>query len=625
MRIRALAMVAAAALVVAAEPALTAAADRAAAPSALLRIDLAGYPARGAKTAALMSHTARAHAVVTVRDRHGKQVGTATVRRDGSWSSAYPDVYRVSFSWLHRAGRYRLALAGTAVRSPWFRVTTRRALWSPVLRDGVRFFEAQRDGRSVVRTVLQRRPSHLNDAHATVYRHPHFERGSDVITDKDLVRAGGPVDVAGGWFDAGDYLKFTHSTAFADVLLYVARRELGSSAPRTLLPEARHGTAWLAKMWHPRSKTLYQQVGIGSGNARGTFYGDHDGWRLPQRDDRNRARLWRYVAHRPVFLAARPGHRISPNLAGRTAAAFALAAQVDAPHSVQRARHELFLAQSLYAMANTAAPPHPLISALPFAFYPESTWADDMELGATEIARARRALGERSPGYVAAAAHWARRYLRSQTGDTFNLYDVSALAHADLAGLLGHRKLAVTRHALLADLRRQLDVARHFRDPFAAGVNDREFDVDSHTFGLIATQGWYARVSGDHSYDALAARLRGWVFGRNAWGTSFMVGIGATFPHCMQHQVANLVGTTTGRPPLDLGAVVNGPNGSGLFSGGLGGYQDGMRHCSVSGLHRFDGSGSRYLDDTRSWQTDEPALDMTGSAIAAAAAQVTAR
>jgi endoglucanase len=29
-----------------------------------------------------------------------------------------------------------------------------------------------------------------------------------------------------------------------------------------------------------------------------------------------------------------------------------------------------------------------------------------------------------------------------------------------------------------------------------------------------------------------------------------------------------------------------------------------------------------YLDDVRSWQTDEPALDMTGAAIVAAASQL---
>jgi hypothetical protein len=275
-------------------------------------------------------------------------------------------------------------------------------------------------------------------------------------------------------------------------------------------------------------------------------------------------------------------------------------------------------------MANTASPPHPLITALPFAFYPESTWHDDMELGATEIVLARRALREHAPGYLADAGRWARAYVRHDTGDTFNLYDVSALAHVDLLRAMGRAHLAVTRKTLLGDLRRQLNSARRHTDPFAAGVDDTQFDVDSHTLGLIATQGWYAQVSGDHSYDNLGARLRGWVFGRNAWGTSFMVGIGSRSPHCMQHQVANLVGSSNGRPPLDLGAVVNGPNGAGLFAGGLGGFQDGMLHCSVSGLHRFDGSGSRYLDDVRSWQTDEPALDMTGAAIVAAASQLTA-
>jgi endoglucanase len=106
------------------------------------------------------------------------------------------------------------------------------------------------------------------------------------------------------------------------------------------------------------------------------------------------------------------------------------------------------------------------------------------------------------------------------------------------------------------------------------------------------------------------------------------VSAGRTFPHCMQHQVANLAGSTNGRPPLDLGAVVNGPNGAGLFTGGLGGFQDGMVHCPGPGSpaavprRHFDGSGSVYLDDVRSWQTDEPALDMTGAAIVAAASQL---
>jgi endoglucanase len=102
-----------------------------------------------------------------------------------------------------------------------------------------------------------------------------------------------------------------------------------------------------------------------------------------------------------------------------------------------------------------------------------------------------------------------------------------------------------------------------------------------------------------------------------------MVGEGHRFPHCMQHQIANLRGSTNGRPPLDVGAVVNGPNSRSIFAGGLGGYQDGMIKCPPGGsnpLRRFDGRGSRFVDDVRVWQTDEPALDMSAGAIAAAAA-----
>ncbi len=49
-----------------------------------------------------------------------------------------------------------------------------------------------------------------------------------------------------------------------------------------------------------------------------------------------------------------------------------------------------------------------------------------------------------------------------------------------------------------------------------------------------------------------------------------------------------------------------------------------MRHCAAASkrLQRFDGHGGRYVDDVRAWQTDEPALDMTGAAIIAAAAEL---
>ena len=66
-------------------------------------------------------------------------------------------------------------------------------------------------------------------------------RGEDLITDPDLTKIGGPVDVEGGWADAGDYLKFTHSSAYNDVVLFTSARLLGARAPAALVDEARYG------------------------------------------------------------------------------------------------------------------------------------------------------------------------------------------------------------------------------------------------------------------------------------------------------------------------------------------------------------------------------------------------
>jgi endoglucanase len=569
-------------------------------------------------------------------DAHGRTVlrGKVPGKPVGRWNRNYHAVYDLAFSRLDRPGRYRIVVRGGATaRSPQFRIATRKTIYGTLLRDGIRFDQVQRDGANVVRGRLGRKPAHLRDRRAHVYDWPNFVPGSDAITDHNLHRLGRrEVDVAGGWYDAGDYLKFTHSTAYATDILLFSQRILGKHAGKALRAEARHGLNWLGKMWSSRTRTLYIQVGVGSGNQDGTFRGDHDLWRLPERDDHLRGRLNRFVAHRPVFRAAGPGQKISPNLVGRVSAAFALAAQVDAASHRVRAIRELRQATALYAMADTKTPPRPLVSALPHAFYPESTWRDDMELGAAEIALAASRLHTGARPYVRDAARWAKGYIAKETGDTLNLYDTSALAHAELLRAMTETGLssglAATRADLVGNMRDQiLSAVRHARhDPFKAGKPYDEFDVNSHTFALVATVGLFHEVTGSSRFDAFATSQRNWLLGGNAWGVSAMVGVGTTFPLCMQHQIANLNGTIDGSQPVDVGAVVNGPNSAGIFRGGLGGFQDAMVHCPAtpgSAYRPFDGRGSRFVDDVRSWQTDEPALDMTGAAILAGAVQLT--
>ncbi len=598
-----------------------------------IRVDQLGYLPGEVTHAALMTSAPVHRPTFQVVDGAGRAVrsGHVSAASLGRWNAAFPAVYDINVGSIKRPGSYRVLVHGAvSARSLPFRIQSATALYGRLVKDGVSFDQVQRDGADVIAGALHRRPAHLNDRRATVYAWPHFQRDSDTITDAKLTPIGGPVDVSGGWADAGDYLKITHTSAYNDVLLYASARALGRAAPPALVREARFGQQWLSRMWDAKSKTLYIQVGIGSGNEAGTFLGDHDLFRLPQADDGDTAPAEQLAAaHRPVFAAAAPGRPISPNLAGRVAAAFALAAQADAGHDRAGARHEYEQATSVYALANTSAPPKPLTTALPNAFYPESTWHDDMELGASEIALAAQQLGVPGGRYLSDAARWAKAYLAGDTGDTFNLYDTSALAHTELIRAMSRSpvRLAVSRTALTADLARQIKqgVAHAAKDPFRAAANYADFDVDSHTLGLVATVAWYRQLTGDRRFDAFATRARNWIFGANPWGTSFMVGEGTVFPHCMQHQVANLSGSTNGRAPIDVGAVVNGPNGVDQFADGLGDLQDGMVKCPASGgdpFAAFTGRGSRFIDDVRSWQTDEPALDMTGAAIIAAATQL---
>ncbi|WP_206184854.1 glycoside hydrolase family 9 protein [Thermoactinospora rubra] len=575
-------------------------------PAGFVRVDQVGFAPGEAKHASFMSETSAAGARFVVVDRRGHVVLQGTAGRDlGPWNARHPHVYDLDLSSLRRPGSYRIKVG--AATSAEFEVAPPQAFARHAAKV-ITFFGRQRDGADALRE-----PSHLNDRAASVYEWPVFSGlGTDQIKG-ELTRIGGPVDVEGGWFDAGDYLKFTHILAYVDTLLWAAKRD-GNHDPR-LCHEATHGLKYLDKMWDEASKTLYIQVGIGAGNAEGTFVGDHDIWRLPEADDHDTAPGHQFIRHRPVFRAAPPGEPISPNLAGRTAAAFALAAQVEPSRA--RARRLLEQAASIYAMAKTTDVGE-LVTSLPHAFYPESVWRDDMELGGAELALAALRLGDpRASQWLSQAAHWASQYMEHEAGDTLNLYDVSALAHADLARALRKARatgLAVTEADLIGGLKAQLETGarRASADPFRAGAHYDQFDSVPHAFGLAATARLYRDLTGDRSYDPFGTAQRNWALGGNAWGVSFVAGVGDNPIQCPHHQIANL----TGEPAV--GAVVNGPNSSSLFDDGLGGHFEEMTRCPADGVDRYEpftGRGSRFVDDVRSWQASEPADDFAAIAL----------
>jgi endoglucanase len=582
-----------------------------------LRVDQVGYQP-GTVSVLLMTRATVQAERVTVTDAAGRTVAHAvTGKRTGWWSPTFPAVYRVDLPTLTAPGTYTVHVSGPAWATPaTVRVGSGAALFTGPLDATVSFLTMQRDGPNVVPGDLDRQPSHLTDEHATVYAPPTYD--SDDVLVGDLSRVGGPVDASGGWFDAGDYEKFVQTASYTDALLFLASRSRPDDA--ALAAEARYGVQWLGRMWDDRTATLYYQVGMGDADWP-RIVGDHDVWRLPQADDQLDVQPGDpsyYLKYRPVFRAGPPGSKVSPNLAGRTAASFALAAQALAPTDRAAASRWLGEARHLLGLADTH--PGELLTVSPHDYYPEDSWRDDLQLGWTELVRADEALHVPSVGTdLATAAHWADARLRSaESRDTLNLYDVSALADAELAPLLGARTdLAVTASRLRADALQQLTSAGPVAatEPFGLGHSYQDGDPSPHAFGLAATGQLVGATGPTGGAATLARHQLDWALGANAWGTTFVIGVGQVFPDCPQDQIANLSGTLDGTPPVHAGGVTDGPAVRGTFSGL--GIPDGARSCRISGFDHFDGHGVRYMDDVRAWPSVEPADDYTATALLA--------
>jgi endoglucanase len=605
----------------------------------LVRVNQVGFPLTAPKSAIVLARRPLRTRAFRVVNAGGATVLSATAGADrGAWNRRWRHAYSLDFSALSTAGSYSIVLAGSGVRSPVFAVGA--SGYAQLAANELRFLRAQRDGSEVDPSLLGRQPSHLSDTHALAYRTPAYR--SDVLRGSLKALSGSPIDVSGGWSDAGDYLKFVETASFAeDMLLYTLREypaALGAAQPQ-LLAEARYGLSWLGRMWDQSTGVLRYQVGIGNGNAH--IEGDHDvGWRLPQHDETLRVRQGRgayYVRYRPVFQDGSGGAPISPNLAGRMAAAFGLCAQVFGASDPAYAHRCLLWGQTILDRAD--AHPRSLVTTTPFDYYPEREWHDDMELGAAEILRATATTSDRSglphpdPLYwFGQADGWGQSYMSSHLAgtDTFNLYDVAALAHVEL---LADRRfvapavaegLETDQPAVLSDLHDQLAAAERVarRDPFGIGYAYANDDVVPHLLGLSLEARFYDQIAGTRTYERFAQRQLDAVLGANAWGVSFVVGAGGRFPACPHHQVANLSGSLDGRPPLLLGAVVPGPVRAGELRGAS--AAEGHRRCPAHAgdlYAQFSGHGAVYNDNVLDAATNEPSDDIAALALLAFAAE----
>jgi endoglucanase len=608
-----------------------------AANSAFVRVNQVGYPSAGSKRAYLMASAAETGATFSVKDSTGATVFSAPVGAFlGGWGNTFKSVYALDFNPVAAAGSYTITVSGPVpATSPSFRIDTGPGVYAGPLANALSFYQTERDGPNFIPNALRTAAAHLNDQNAMTYLTPHAN--SSGRFSGDLTPLGIRVDGSGGWWDAGDYIKGVETLGYATDLLLAGARDFPAqmgtgSAVSNFTAEAKFGTDWLLRMWDDPTRTLYYQVGIGTGNAK--TVGDHDIWRLPQADDTYGGTdpLYRYIRNRPIFRAGAPGSLISPNLAGRDAAAFGLCFQLFKTTDPAFANRCLLAGEHIFDLADTA-PSGNLTTYLPYSFYPETEWRSDLELGAVELylAAASGGLPAGLPHtdplfYLQQAAHWANAYITGpdDAADTLNLYDVSGLAHYELHRAIGQAGnppgLEVTQGALLADMKKALDgaLAQAATDPFGFGFPWATWDTTSHGAGLSVMASEYDQLSGTSAYADFSVRWLNNILGANAWGSSFIIGDGSTFPHCPHHQVANLAGSLDGTPPVLNGAAVEGPNGT-LYSG----FLTGMRNCPPDNSDPFAqfNSNAKFKDDIESFSTVEPAVDLTATSPLAFARQ----
>ncbi len=631
--------------------------------SAYIRVNQAGYEIGNHSFRALMMATSAVDgSSFGVLASNGGTVYSGTVGSlMGNWAtctatsgsgrnrtctaSVIYSVYPLDFS-VSGPGIYSISVTGSiSAVSPFFAVNDPKTLYPGLLLNTLFFYETQRDGPDYLPNALRSGPGHLKDKHASVYLTPSFDDNDEITsTGMPLTPTGAVIDGSGGWWDAGDYMKYVETVSYTTALMEIGIRDFpnqmgpnaplhpaappasvsyagntaGAPASSDFSAEAQFGIDWLMKMWDDNTKTLYYQVDDSQDwNNFPNLLSEYDIWTLPQAADHYLQpgdpeacdpSTTFFICRRPVFIAAPAGSRISPNLAGRLAASFAEYYQLNRTTNPALANQALKNAEDIFALADTSHsdPSNHLLTIAPFDGYGETVWGDDMELGATELYFALKSAG--SPAnlptglrvtnavvYLRDAARIASHYITdiddNGNADTLNLYDVSGLAHFELYRALGMEGkpsgLAVSQSTLRDVITGQVNYAitQSGLDAFGFGTNWRNGDTTSHGAGLsvMAMEARYLTHSG--TYDNYSQQWLGNILGVNSWGSSFIVGDGSTFPNCIQHQVANLAGAldgTSGGTPVLWGAAAEGPAG-----GATAGTLDHMRLCPKDGIDTF--------------------------------------
>ena len=382
---------------------------------------------------------------------------------------------------------------------------------------------------------------------------PVVWRGNSAMNDGSDVGH----DLTGGWYDAGDHVKFGLPMAFSATMLawgVIENRDAYTNDGQltTMLNNLHFVNDYFIKA-HTAPNELYGQVG--DGNADHSFWGPAE-----------------------VMQMARPAYKIDAScpgsdLAGETAAAMAAASIVFRPTDSTYADTLLTHAKQLYSFADNYRGKYDACITAASGFYTSySGYNDELVWGATWLYKATN-----DATYLSKAeSYYANLGTEPQTTThsykwTISWDDKSYGCYILLAEITGKQIYK--------------DDAQRFLDYWTVGVNGQKvaYSPGGEAFldqwgslRYAANTAFLALVYADYlgSSDALYSRYHGfavnqinYILGSNPRNCSYMIGFGSCYPQTPHHRTSHgswVNGGPSGDPTYQrhilYGAIVGGPS-----------------------------------------------------------------
>jgi len=452
-----------------------------------IRYNQAGYYPTKAKRIVVMSETDISGNTWDIKDVLNSSVINGTVEASVQGVTDYTTKafnYEIDFSAIETPGDYTFNLQGQSAID--IKITC--SPYETFIFDVLKTIRARRSGSN---DAIIHGMSHTGDVSCPIYERSGTDNSSWSARSDNKT-----ADMLGGWYDAGDYIKFTLTSAYtayhilksyeANPDMFNSVKDYSTTQYCDMLDEAKHGLDFLMKTM-PEPGIFIIQTG---GHA------DHNqGFRLPENDALD--------GSRECYSS------LSKTQMGYTAAALALGAKMfaDQGYTEQAALYEA-KAIEIYAAAKVSTINPAWWESGSEVYYADKSSNDNMELAAIELYRltgtASYVTDAQTYGGAAGSSGWV------------SWANVNMTAHANLipeyAGIIS---------SLTADLNAFRNIGNANNNIWRAPHTSTWGTLYSY-FGVANGALQYQKATDALTYQNMAIDVLDYTFGLNPWGLAFV-------------------------------------------------------------------------------------------------------